>query len=410
MSYTSKITALNKGLAVIHPEQDRINFAPKLNEDIRIVLQDGNFLRFNKVYTSADETDFPNLSNTVWVVSDIEGWWTLSEPSIPNIERGFGDGSFDINGRLMARNLTLRGSVLIESDNRTTIATKSAAVRNMILESFNLVKRNAWLIVEEDAYHRAALVRLSGRPEISTANSKGRIDFSIGLVANDPVKYEWVDIDDLDLSNLPAGEDFYGNGYNLARVTTGSVSQEYREYFTTAGYSSDVRTPFSYDAVDWRLNDSPSTDGNYVMSYSNVSITSDSGSSLSASTNSATITNHGNSDVYCIFRIFGPFVGPGTIANYTTGQYMNFVAPTNTGDTLVDSGDYLQIDTKDRKVNQGDLINGLSSSSSRSFLEPLVDWIYLQPGENIIYFNDNGTGVQTSVPVLQVYWRSGWIG
>ena len=407
MSYNANLTALNKGLAQVHPEQDRINFAPKLAQDIRLQLLSGDYLYFNKVYTAADETNFPGLSGTVWVVSDVEGWWTLSEPNIPNIERGFGDGSFDINGRLMARNLTLKGSVVIESMDRTTIAAKSAAVRNVLLESFNLIKRNAWFIVEEDDFHRAALVRLSGRPDISTVNSKGRIDFSIGLLAADPIKYEWIDT--LDVSELPSGEDIYGNGYNLARVTTGSASQEYREYSSVVspGYSSAVGDYFAYDPVDWRLNDSPSTDGNYVISYSNVYAGE---SASTASINTVTLTNHGNSDVYCIFRIFGPFVGPGVIANYTTGQYMNFNEPTNPGDTLVASGSYLQIDTRDRKVNQGDIVNGLSSTSYRSSLQPLVDWIYLQPGENIIYFNDFGTGVQTSTPVLQVYWRSGWIG
>ncbi len=406
MTYNSKLTALHKGLTPIYPDQDRINFAPKLGEDIRLLLESGNYLYFNKVYTDADETAFPNLSGTVWTVSDIEGWWTLAEPSIPNIERGFGDGSFDIDGRLQARILTFSGSVIIEAGDRATIAAKSAAVRKMLLESFNLVRRNTWLIVEEDEYHRAAQVRLSGRPDISTVNSRGRIDFSIGLIAPDPVKYEWVDT--LSISDLPAGEDIYGNGYNLVRVTTGSASQEYREYFTTAGYSSDVRNPFGYeDGVDWRLSDAPSSDGQFVMSYSNVFRGESAGG---ANINTVTITNYGNSDVYCIFRIFGPFVGPGVIANYTTGQYMNFVSPSNPGDTLVANGTYLQIDTHDRKVNQGDPVNGLYSGSYRSSLQPLVDWIYLQPGENIIYFNDQGTGVATSVPILQVYWRSGWIG
>lgn len=406
MTYNAKLTALHKGLTPIHADQDRINFAPKLAEDIRLLLSSGEYLYFNKVYTSSDEALFPNLSETVWVISDIDGWWTLAEPDSPNIQRGFNDGSYDVDGRFQARILTLSGSVIIESGDRATIATKSAAVRKMLLEAFNLVRRNAWLIVEEDSYHRAAQVRLSGAPQISTVNSRGRIDFSIGLLAPDPIKYEWVDTADVDLTLFPAGEDYYGNGYNYARVTTGSASQQLREYYTTAGYASDVRTPFAYDAVDWRVNDYPSTDGNYVLSYTNVR-----GESASdASVNTVTVTNHGNENVYCIFRIFGPFYGPGVISNQTTGQVMNFVAPTNAADVLVSENSYVQIDTRDRKINLGDLTNGLSSSSYRSALEPLVDWIYLQPGDNVIYFNDFGTGVATNAPVLQVYWRSGWIG
>ena len=407
MTYNSKLTSLHGGLRPIHPEQDRINFAPKLAEDIRLLLEDGSHIHFNKVYTDADETTFPGLSGTVWVVSDIDGWWNLSDPSIPNIERGFGDGSFDINGRIMARNITINGSILIEANDRATIATKSAAVRKLLLESFNLVKRSTWLIVEEDVYHRAAEVRLSGRPDISTVNSKGRIDFSIGLIAPDPIKYEWVDIEDVDLSTFPAGEDYIGNGYNYVRITSASATNDLRKYSTVAGYSSDVRVPFEYSASDWRLNDYPSTDGNYVMSYSPYY---GEASANNVSVNSVTITNHGNENVYCIFRIFGSFFGPGVIKNETTGQSMYFVDPSNTSDTLVPTDVYLQIDTKNRKVNLGDLTNGLSSASYRSSLEPLVDWIYLQPGDNVIYFDDFGTGVQTNTPVLQVYWRSGWIG
>ena len=393
MTYTSKLTALNKGLTAIYPEQDRKNFAPKFAEDIRVLLATGDYLTFNKVRDDG----------TVWVVSDIEGWWTLAEPSIPNIERGFGDGSFDINGRFMARDLTLSGSVLITSGERTSIATASAAIRQELLEAFNLVKKGTWLIVDEDEFKRAAFVRLSGTPNISTANSRGRINFQIGLRASDPIKYEW--IENLDVSQVPAGESVLNNGYNLARITTASASQEFREL----SESSDFNEYFKYDYSDWRLNDTPSTDGNFVISYQNVSF-SESGAASGASVNTATIINHGNSDVYCIFRILGPLRGPAVIANYTTGQYMNFVAPASSSDALVSANSFLQIDTKDRKVNLGDDINGLSSDSFRSSLQPLVDWIYLQPGENILYFNDFGTGTVTDAPLLQVYWRSGWIG
>jgi hypothetical protein len=393
MTYNSKLTALHKGLTPIHPDQDRINFAPKLAEDIRILLSTGEYLTFNKVRDDG----------TVWAVSDIEGWWTLAEPSIPNIERGFGDGSFDIDGRLMARDLTLTGSVLITASDRPTIAATSAAVRQELLEAFNLVKSGTWLIVDEDEFKRAAFVRLSGRPEISTVNSRGRIDFQIGLRAADPIKYQWVE--NLDVSELPEGEQVIGNGFNLARITTASASQEFREL----SESSDFNEYFRFDPSDFRLNDTPSDDGNYVISYQNVTF-SESGSSSGASVNTATIINHGNSDVYCIFRVLGPLRGPAVIANYTTGQYINFVDPASASDVLISADNFMQIDTKDRKVNLGDNINGLSSDSFRSSLQPLVDWIYLQPGDNIIYFNDFGTGTVTDAPVLQVYWRSGWIG
>lgn len=39
---------------------------------------------------------------------------------------------------------------------------------------------------------KTSYVRTSGRPEISTINARGRTDFSIGLRAADPIKYEYV--------------------------------------------------------------------------------------------------------------------------------------------------------------------------------------------------------------------------
>jgi hypothetical protein len=72
---------------------------------------------------------------------------------------------------------------------------------------------------------------------------------------------------------------------------------------------------------------------------------------------------------------------------------------------------YLDIDTKTREVKIGEYGSLTPSSGSfRGLLEPLVDWIYLAPGKNKIYFNDSGTGSSTTYPTLEIYWRSGWVG
>jgi hypothetical protein len=47
-----------------------------------------------------------------WVITDIEGWWQHPEPDMPDIPRGFGDGSYDVKGRYQARMITLTGSFL----------------------------------------------------------------------------------------------------------------------------------------------------------------------------------------------------------------------------------------------------------------------------------------------------------
>jgi DNA/RNA endonuclease YhcR with UshA esterase domain len=126
----------------------------------------------------------------VWVVTDIEGWWQHPEPDMPDIPRGFGDGSYDIKGRYQARIITLTGSFLTPSPSLVE------AARDRLIAATNLVYRGAWLKtgIESDN-KRSSFVRLSGAPSIQTVTARGRTDFSIGLKAADPIKYAWNDSD-----------------------------------------------------------------------------------------------------------------------------------------------------------------------------------------------------------------------
>lgn len=146
-------------------------------------------------------------NNVVWVMTELEGWWTLPDPELPDLPRGWGDGSYDAKGRWANRLITLNGSFLPQDP------SDAAAARNALIEAVNLVKTGGWLIVYEDkatnpsANGKAAYVRLSGAPQITSINARGRHDFSIGLKAVDPIKYEYVD----------------GNpdGYNSETITLG---------------------------------------------------------------------------------------------------------------------------------------------------------------------------------------------
>jgi hypothetical protein len=126
----------------------------------------------------------------VWVITEIEGWWQHPEPDMPDIPRGFGDGSYDIKGRYQARILNLQGSFL------TPDPSLVEAARDRLIAATNLVYRGAWLKtgIESDN-KRSSFVRLSGAPNIQTVTARGRTDFSIGLKAADPIKYAWNDSD-----------------------------------------------------------------------------------------------------------------------------------------------------------------------------------------------------------------------
>lgn len=319
MTYTEKLTALNKGLTPIFPEQDRINFAPKLAGDIRVLLptDDGSekYLTLNHVYSENDSTDLtiyiPELAGTIWTVSDIDGWWNLSEPEMPDIQRGFGDGSFDITGRILARNLTLTGSILITEDSRTGIAAASTAARTALINAFNLVKRGTWLVVDEDEYKRAAFVRLSGRPEIVTTNSKGRIDFSIGLKAANPTKYEWFPTSDEGV--VPEGFVGDGNAFRFIRTTGGTAGS--RNY-DLSGTISGVRAHTGTVAATYATNEIILTisSGTSLIGYSsaNPQYVYVSGLTYPSATGSTT----------------GPFqINSGTTVGGTTIKY---TAPTGT--------------------------------------------------------------------------------
>lgn len=127
-------------------------------------------------------------NNVTWICTDIDGLWGHADPDMTDIERGVDDGSYDVSGRYKARTFTLEGSFLLDDPNKLT------ATRDRLIAATNLVRKGAWLRTNEEPT-RATFVRLNGRPKIETVNARGRTDFSIGLKAADPIRYEWNDTD-----------------------------------------------------------------------------------------------------------------------------------------------------------------------------------------------------------------------
>jgi hypothetical protein len=142
----------------------------ELNADINL-----NGLIFNTI----DE------DGILWVCTDIEGWWGNSVSEVADIPRGLGDGSYDVRGRYAARDIEFSGVFL--PPNKDMILYS----REKLITAIDLVKTNGWLIVDEDP-PKASLVRLVGRPSISTVSPRGRTEFSFTLRASDPIKYEWI--------------------------------------------------------------------------------------------------------------------------------------------------------------------------------------------------------------------------
>lgn len=288
----------------------------KLNADIEI-----NGLTLNTI----------DSNDVLWVVSDIDGWWNVPESEVPDLPRGYGDGSYDAVGRWSNRLITLNGSFLPQ------YPADVPAARNSLIEALSLIKTGGWLIVYEDkatnptANGKAAYVRLSGTPQITSVNARGRHDFSVLLKAVDPIKYEFNATDDpLD-------------GYSIQEITTSSGIGQ------------------------------------------------------------ATITNSGNVAVPVVLELssgFTPSVSGAVITNTENDQAITVVAGT-------DAANKLEIDTYNREVLDVTYAGGVvtNSANGRAKVSVLVDWIYLEPGDNVVTLSGFPTG-----GTCTVYWRSGWIG
>jgi len=145
----------------------------------------------------------------VWVMTDIINWWMPPNADMPIIERGFGDGGYEVAGRYTSRSLTLEGAFLVPDP------AMVEAARDRLISACNLATTGAWLRTGVGPI-RASFVYLSGSIDITTVNTRGRTNFSIGLRAPDPIKYSWNDEE-------PDGYNFFELPVkNTSTGTTGS--------------------------------------------------------------------------------------------------------------------------------------------------------------------------------------------
>jgi hypothetical protein len=141
---------------------------PELNADIAL----GEL-----VFNTVDD------DGTLWVVSDLEGWWTLPEPDIGDYPFPIGDGSYETSGRYQARLINLNGTFFPATPDQLKVA------RQKLINQANLCRQSTWLTAVESDYTKGSSVIMSGQPLIQTVKPSGQTNFSIGLKAGDPVKY-----------------------------------------------------------------------------------------------------------------------------------------------------------------------------------------------------------------------------
>ncbi len=356
----------------------------KLNADIEI-----NGLTLNTI----------DDDNVIWVVSDINGWWNLPDSELPDLPRGWGDGSYDAIGRFSNRILTLTGSFLTQSPDQVP------AARQKLLNAVNLVKTGGWLIVDEDpTIRKSAYVRLSGAPQISSTRARGRHDFSIGLIANDPIKYEFYDenLDGYRKQSIQAN----GSGQGVANLinygnTNVPIVIEIPENFiasTNANALSTITNTDTGEKIEI-LEDTTSTSTLEIDTYNREVLSVEYSVPL-------TITNavgNGTTVTYTISEEFTVSIGEIIEISGITPSSLNFEQKrvASFGDNTIT----VLGSTTDTYVSGGELIRVDTVENARSKLPVLVDWMTLIPGTNSITLNNFPANC-----IVNVYYRSGWIG
>jgi hypothetical protein len=334
------------------------------------------------VFNTVDE------NKVVWVITQVDGWWTLPESQMTVIERGFGDGQYDVRGRFTSRAITLTGSIL--PPDRTALP----AARAKLIDAVNLVKRGDWLKLDEDPV-KAAWVRLATQPTIDTLNQRGRTDFTVMLRAPDPIKYKWTEGDP--------------DGYAVASLAAYTVVGDAATTNVVNEGTTDVTAIFELlgplvgpnaTLTNMTTGDSINIVGTLRPARS-LTVTT----RATDSSGSSTLTLSTPHDL-----VSGDLVTVGGVATGYNGNWEVDVVPTSTSVSIVtgravetstsSSGsvsmdaDLLEIDTYDREVALNGLVEG-----SRGNLDALIDWITLQPGDNEIELRDDN-----QTPLLTREW------
>jgi len=334
------------------------------------------------VFNTVDE------NGVVWVVTEVDGWWNLPTPQVPTIDRGFADGSYDVRGRFESRAITLKG-VILPPDR-----TKLPAARARLLSAANLVYRGDWLRLDEGPV-KAAWVRLVGAPTVDTVNQRGRTEFSLQLRAADPIKYEWVSgsVDGKQTTALstnnklasPGATTLANNGdANVAAVfsVTGPLygptatvkNATTNQTLTVVGALRPAR---SYPVTARKTDADGYSTVTLGVGRSNVQVG-----------DSVTVASAGDDSYNGTFTVTGVTTdaSPYTV-QYYTGRFTES-SVTGLSGTLSVGADTLKIDTYDREVSKNGVVQG-----SRSMVDTVVDWVYLQPGANQVTYSDSSQTV-----------------
>lgn len=269
----------------------------------------------------------------VWVCTDIEGWWTIAKPEYPRISKSFGDGSYDVSGRLVERELELKGTILAPDP------SYAPSARDTLVRALNLVYSGAWLKTVEKWPTKSAVITHSARSAnvvtitvsgvnpfitgdsviVSSSNSDVNGTFTVSGVIGQTITYSLTGPNFAPETTTGYVES--ADGYTKAAFVR-LADQPDVEVVNARGRLMFAAELTAADPIKYQWY--PSDDG-----YQTVTISPKS----SAWPGEYVVTNAGTATVGGLFVVNGPVVGPLSIENTRTGQVLRVNSPL-TGDSV----------------------------------------------------------------------------
>ena len=269
-----------------------------------------------------------DANGTIWVCTDIEDWWTPTQPDYPKIEKSFGDGSYDVSGRYTERKLSLEGSILVPQPQLAPSA------RNTLVSALELVYQGTWLKTIESQGGTHSVVAGSITDNVATLTLSSAHVFQVG------------DMVTVSGSSVAAYNGFhqitgvFNNSFsfkktneNLAQQAlqaTATVSPVTKASWVRLSGAPEIISKTPRGRLDFKVSLvapdpikyywSSATDG-----YETASLIPKNTSTSATGIHS--VFNRGNTRVGVELTISGQVVGPLTIKNTTTNQTMTIASP-----------------------------------------------------------------------------------
>lgn len=122
-----------------------------------------------------------------WMIHDVDGWWELPPPSIPDDSRPYSDdGDYSVAGRYAPRVITVKGRITPPPDGNSSVVTDA---RDRLNRMLNSVRKPLYFRVDEPRYPKQARVQIDNKPTVEINTHKNHVEFSIQFKASDPRKY-----------------------------------------------------------------------------------------------------------------------------------------------------------------------------------------------------------------------------